>query len=162
IARRGHKVSQIWWKIAHPGLEIAQRGCRIAHPGFESEQQWCRIARGYKSRNNGGESRPPGSKSRNDGGESRILDSKSRAPGSKSRAPIPKIKHPVAFCVDIRGLFWCYLVCNGFNLRSILSRFSSRNGGSANDSPRCSGSSSVAKPGPSVASSNKMPFGSLK
>lgn len=45
---------------------------------------------------------------------------------------------------------------------SISALFGSKNGGSARDSPRCSSSSSVAKPGPSVAISNKIPFGSLK
>ncbi len=45
---------------------------------------------------------------------------------------------------------------------SIAARRGSRNGGSANFSPSVASGSSVAKPGPSVAISNRMPFGSRK
>jgi hypothetical protein len=50
----------------------------------------------------------------------------------------------------------------GFKFSTICSLRCSRNGGSTIDSPRVSGSSSTANPGPSVAISNKIPFGSLK
>jgi hypothetical protein len=49
---------------------------------------------------------------------------------------------------------------SGFNPASISARRGSRNGGSASFSPSVSIGSSVAKPGPSVAISNRMPFGS--
>ena len=45
---------------------------------------------------------------------------------------------------------------------SIWARRGSKNGGRDSRSPRCAASSSVAKPGPSVAISNKMPPGSRK
>ena len=48
------------------------------------------------------------------------------------------------------------------NAGSIRSRRCSKAGGSESRSPRCAGSSSVAKPGPSVASSKRTPFGSRK
>ena len=51
---------------------------------------------------------------------------------------------------------------SGVNRGSICSRRCSKSGGSESRSPRCSASSSVAKPGPSVASSNRIPFGSRK
>jgi hypothetical protein len=50
----------------------------------------------------------------------------------------------------------------GFKPASICARRGSRNGGSASFSPSVSKGSSVAKPGPSVAISNRMPFGSRK
>ena len=50
----------------------------------------------------------------------------------------------------------------GFSPASIAARRGSRNGGSASFSPSVSIGSSVAKPGPSVAISNKMPLGSRK
>jgi len=49
-----------------------------------------------------------------------------------------------------------------FSPFSISARLGSRNGGSASFSPSVSIGSSVAKPGPSVAISNRMPFGSRK
>jgi len=45
---------------------------------------------------------------------------------------------------------------------SICARRGSKNGGKDRDSPKCAETSSVANPGPSVAISNKMPFGSRK
>src|SRR5580700_10112445 len=51
---------------------------------------------------------------------------------------------------------------SGFNPASIWARRDSRNGGSASFSPSVSIGSSVAKPGPSVAISNRMPLGSRK
>ena len=51
---------------------------------------------------------------------------------------------------------------SGVSTGSICSRRCSNAGGSESRSPRCSGSSSVANPGPSVASSNRIPFGSRK
>jgi hypothetical protein len=51
---------------------------------------------------------------------------------------------------------------SGFRPASIWARRGSRNGGSASFSPSVSKGSSVAKPGPSVAISNRMPFGSRK
>ena len=50
----------------------------------------------------------------------------------------------------------------GFRPASISLRWLSRNGGSASFSPSLSIGSSAAKPGPSVAISNRMPFGSRK
>ena len=50
----------------------------------------------------------------------------------------------------------------GFSPASISFRRGSRNGGSASFSPSASIGSSVANPGPSVAISNRMPFGSRK
>jgi hypothetical protein len=50
----------------------------------------------------------------------------------------------------------------GFSPASIAARRGSRNGGSASFSPSVAIGSSVAKPGPSVAISNRMPFGSRK
>ena len=51
---------------------------------------------------------------------------------------------------------------SGVSTGSICSRRCSNAGGSESRSPRCSGSSSVAKPGPSVAISNSTPLGSRK
>jgi hypothetical protein len=51
---------------------------------------------------------------------------------------------------------------SGFNPASIWARRDFRNGGSASFSPSVAIGSSVAKPGPSVAISNRMPFGSRK
>ena len=51
---------------------------------------------------------------------------------------------------------------SGVSAGSICSRRCSNAGGSESRSPRCSGSSSVANPGPSVASSKRIPFGSRK
>ena len=51
---------------------------------------------------------------------------------------------------------------SGVRTRSIWSRIGSKRGGSVSFSPRCSRSSSVAKPGPMVASSNSTPLGSRK
>lgn len=51
---------------------------------------------------------------------------------------------------------------SGFRPRSISSRLLSRKGGKDRLSPIVSAGSSVAKPGPSVAISNRMPLGSLK
>ena len=51
---------------------------------------------------------------------------------------------------------------SGVSAGSICSRRCSNAGGNESRSPRCSGSSSVAKPGPSVASSKRIPFGSRK
>ncbi len=51
---------------------------------------------------------------------------------------------------------------SGFNPASICARRGSRNGGKASFSPSFSIGSSLAKPGPSVAISNRMPFGSRK
>ena len=51
---------------------------------------------------------------------------------------------------------------SGVSRGSICSRRCSKSGGRESRSPRCSASSSVAKPGPSVASSNRIPFGSRK
>ena len=50
----------------------------------------------------------------------------------------------------------------GFSPASISARRGSRNGGSASFSPSVAIGSSVAKPGPSVAISNRMPLGSRK
>ena len=50
----------------------------------------------------------------------------------------------------------------GLRPASIDARRGSRKGGRARRSPRCSSGSSVAKPGPSVAISKRMPFGSRK
>ena len=50
----------------------------------------------------------------------------------------------------------------GFSPASIAALRGSRNGGSASFSPSVSIGSSVAKPGPSVAISNRMPLGSRK
>src|SRR6267142_2826455 len=50
----------------------------------------------------------------------------------------------------------------GFSPASICARRGSRNGGSASFSPSVSKGSSVAKPGPSVAISYRMPLGSRK
>ena len=50
----------------------------------------------------------------------------------------------------------------GFSPASICARRGSRNGGSASFSPSVSIGSTVAKPGPSVAISNRMPLGSRK
>jgi hypothetical protein len=50
----------------------------------------------------------------------------------------------------------------GFSPFTISARLGSRNGGSASFSPSVAIGSSVAKPGPSVAISNRMPFGSRK
>jgi hypothetical protein len=50
----------------------------------------------------------------------------------------------------------------GFSPASIAARHGSSNGGSASFSPSASIGSSVAKPGPSVAISNRMPLGSRK
>src|SRR5262245_8734266 len=51
---------------------------------------------------------------------------------------------------------------NAGSAPSMLARFGSSHGGSTRLSPRCAGSSSTPKPGPSVASSNSTPPGSLK
>ena len=51
---------------------------------------------------------------------------------------------------------------NGLRPASICRRLPSRKGGSESFSPRVASGSSVAKPGPSVAISNRMPFGSRK
>jgi hypothetical protein len=51
---------------------------------------------------------------------------------------------------------------SGRRLASIFWRFPSRKGGNDSFSPRVSIGSSVAKPGLSVAISNRMPFGSRK
>src|SRR5688572_18505022 len=48
----------------------------------------------------------------------------------------------------------------GFKFATICWRYGSRNGGSTTVSPSFPGSSSTAKPGPSVAISNRTPFGS--
>src|SRR6185503_6310885 len=53
-------------------------------------------------------------------------------------------------------------IVSGGSTRSICGREASNHGGSTSDSPRCAGSSSTAKPGPSVAISNRTPPGSLK
>jgi hypothetical protein len=55
-----------------------------------------------------------------------------------------------------------YIYPIGFNPASIAARRGSRNGGSASFSPSVASGSSVAKPGPSVAISNRMPLGSRK
>ena len=55
-----------------------------------------------------------------------------------------------------------YASQSGFRPASICLRRPSRNGGSESFSPSASSDSSVAKPGPSVAISNRMPFGSRK
>ena len=54
------------------------------------------------------------------------------------------------------------LVSSGLSRASICARCGSRNGGRARDSPRLSRGSSASKPGPSVASSMRMPLGSRK
>src|SRR5690606_2296842 len=51
---------------------------------------------------------------------------------------------------------------SGGSTASMAARCGSSHGGSTSDSPRCAGSSSTAKPGPSVASSNSTPPGSRK
>jgi hypothetical protein len=51
---------------------------------------------------------------------------------------------------------------SGGSACSIDARRASSHGGRTSVSPRCAGSSSTANPGPSVASSNKTPPGSLK
>ena len=51
---------------------------------------------------------------------------------------------------------------SGFSPRSMAARFGSRKGGRASFSPMVSSGSSTSKPGPSVAISNRMPFGSRK
>ena len=51
---------------------------------------------------------------------------------------------------------------SGLRFAKISSRFGSRNGASTTFSPSVAGSSSTAKPGPSDASSKRMPFGSRK
>ncbi len=53
-------------------------------------------------------------------------------------------------------------VSSGLSPASIAARWGSRKGGSASRSPRCSLSSSVAKPGPSVAISKRTRPGSRK
>src|SRR5207253_3171494 len=53
-------------------------------------------------------------------------------------------------------------VFSGLSPASISARRPSRNGGSDSFSPSVSSGSSVAKPGPSVAISKRMPFGSRK
>jgi hypothetical protein len=50
----------------------------------------------------------------------------------------------------------------GFSPATIASRCGSRKGGSTTFSPSVAGSSSTAKPGPSVAISNSTPFGSRR
>ncbi len=50
----------------------------------------------------------------------------------------------------------------GFSFATIAARCGSRKGGSTTFSPSVAGSSSTAKPGPSVAISNRIPFGSRK
>ena len=52
--------------------------------------------------------------------------------------------------------------CSGVRIGSISLRRCSNAGGRTSDSPRCSGSSSVAKPGPRVAISKSTPLGSRK
>ena len=51
---------------------------------------------------------------------------------------------------------------SGVSLFSTSSRRCSKAGGRISASPRCSGSSSIPNPGPSVASSNSTPLGSRK
>ena len=51
---------------------------------------------------------------------------------------------------------------SGVSTCSTRGRRCSNAGGSTSDSPSCSGSSSIEKPGPSVASSNSTPLGSRK
>ena len=51
---------------------------------------------------------------------------------------------------------------SGLRPASIEARFGSRNGGKARLSPSVSNGSSAVNPGPSVAISNRMPFGSRK
>lgn len=55
-----------------------------------------------------------------------------------------------------------FYISNGRKFASISARRGSKNGGRASFSPIVSLGSSVAKPGVSVESSNKIPFGSLK
>ena len=51
---------------------------------------------------------------------------------------------------------------SGVSTFSTSVRRCSKAGGRMSDSPRCSGSSSIPKPGPSVASSKRTPLGSRK
>ena len=63
----------------------------------------------------------------------------------------------------VRGLYDAKaLDAKRFSPASICLRCGSRNGGSTSVSPSFSSGSSTAKPGPSVAISNRMPFGSRK
>jgi hypothetical protein len=57
---------------------------------------------------------------------------------------------------------WQTIYFSGLRPASIEARFGSRNGGKARLSPSVSSGSSAVKPGPSVAISNRMPFGSRK
>ena len=82
------------------------------------------------------------------------------------RAPVHQ--HERALGLARRGAYAVdhALVARGFSsgvtVASIFSRIGSNFGGSTSFSPRCSGSSSASKPGPSVAISNSTPLGSRK
>ncbi|MEA2837319.1 MAG: hypothetical protein QOD89_1869, partial [Bradyrhizobium sp.] len=65
-------------------------------------------------------------------------------------------------CAARPGTNSAHYLASGFSPASISARRGSRNGGSASFSPSVWIGSSVAKPGPSVAISNRMPFGSRK
>lgn len=122
-------------RAARPGPEIC---CTLRNPGFKM---------GFLSREQG-----PSNPARS---------SEKRSNKSDRRYAVN-----VGFCrCETRlgiGAFRLFRAQRGFNPASISARRGSRNGGRARRSPRLSSGSSAAKPGPSEAISNRMPFGSRK